>query len=177
MSARRGLVVVVVALAAIVAWLALERKEPSARTVVVHSPTPGATLDRTTVPVARHDNLPPPEPRSTLADQLNLPGTTIQSDLRVVQGVVDAYRSNFHENPVGTNAEITAALLGHNSLQLALIPRDHPAVNLRGELCDRWGRPFFFHQLSGTQMEIRSGGPDRKLWTDDDVVLTPGNLQ
>ena len=44
---------------------------------------------------------------------------------------------------------------------------------MKGELCDRWGRPFFFHQLSGTKMEIRSAGPARQLWTDDDVVLTP----
>ena len=64
-------------------------------------------------------------------------------------------------------------LMGRNRLGLALLPPDHPAVNPRGELCDRWGRPFFFHQLSGTRLELRSAGPDRQLWTGDDVVLTP----
>jgi len=74
---------------------------------------------------------------------------------------------------VGENAEITAVLAGRNRLQLALIPPSHPAINRAGELCDRWGTPFFFHALSGTQMEIRSAGPDRRLWSADDVVLTP----
>ena len=110
--------------------------------------------------------------RSELADTLNSPDTDIHADLRVLDDVFMAYRTNFHSDPVGTNAEITAALTGKNPLHLAVVPRDHPAINAQGELCDRWGRPFFFHQLSGTQMEIRSAGPDRKFWTDDDVVLT-----
>lgn len=112
-------------------------------------------------------------PRSTLADTLNAPTSDIRADLRVLAEVVDAYRSNFRANPVGANPEITAALTGKNSLQLAVIPPEHPAINANGELCDRWGQPFFFHQLSGTQMEIRSAGPDKKMWTDDDAVLTP----
>ena len=55
----------------------------------------------------------------------------------------------------------------------ALIPPDHPAINRRGELCDRWGTPFFFHAESAKQMSIRSAGPDKKMWTDDDVVFSP----
>ncbi len=167
MNARRALVALAVALLALLAWRLWPRDESPAR-----APGAAAAADP-----ARPAPLPaapaPPEPRSTLADSLNAPGATIQADLRVVGGLVDAYRSNFHENPVGTNAEITAALMGRNRLGLALLPPDHPAVNPRGELCDRWGRPFFFHQLSGTRLELRSAGPDRQLWTGDDVVLTP----
>ena len=87
----------------------------------------------------------------------------------------DAWRSNFPRdgNPVGENAEITAALTGENRLDLVLIPKGHRAVNEHGELCDRWGTPFRFHQLSGTRMEVRSAGPDRKFATDDDAVWTP----
>jgi hypothetical protein len=76
-------------------------------------------------------------------------------------------------NPVGENSEITAALTGRNRLSYAFILPGSPAINSKGELCDRWGTPFFFHQLSGERMEIRSAGPDRKLWTPDDEVLTP----
>ena len=111
--------------------------------------------------------------RSELADALNSPATDIHADLHVLDEVFMAYQTNFHGNPVGTNAEITAALTGKNPLHLALVPRDLPAINAHGELCDRWGSPFFFHQLSGTRMEIHSAGPDRKFWTDDDAVLTP----
>jgi len=112
---------------------------------------------------------------SHLADSLNAPGGNIRSDLEIVNQVLEAFRTNFLAagNPVGDNTEITAALTGHNKLHTAFIPPRHVAINSRGELCDRWGTPFFFHQNSGTQMEIRSAGPDRKLWSTDDVVLTP----
>jgi hypothetical protein len=43
-------------------------------------------------------------------------------------------------------------------------------INEKGELVDAWGTPFFFHQLSGSEMEIRSAGPDKVMWTDDDLV-------
>lgn len=110
-----------------------------------------------------------------IAAPLNAPTSTIARDLEVVQALFDAWRSNFPRdgNPVGENAEITAALMGANALGLALIPKGHRAVNDRGELCDRWGTPFRFHQLSGSQMEVRSAGPDRRFATDDDALWTP----
>ena len=113
--------------------------------------------------------------RSTLANALNAPTADIRADLRVVAEVIDAFRTNFPRdgNPVGSNAEITALLTGRNQLRLALIPPDHPAINGAGELCDRWGTPFFFHAESATKMEIRSAGPDRRMWNDDDVTFTP----
>ena len=88
---------------------------------------------------------------------------------------MENFRTNFpHDgNPVGSNAEITAVLTGKNKLRYAAIPPGHPAINAAGELCDRWGTPFFFHAESGTRMGIRSAGPDKKMWTDDDVALTP----
>lgn len=118
---------------------------------------------------------PPPEDRIALADPLNAPDGDIQSDLRVLNDIFQAWLTNFPHggNPVGENAEITAALAGDNPLRLALIPRDHPAINARGEICDRWGTPFRFHQLSGSRMEIRSAGPDRKFATADDAMFSP----
>jgi hypothetical protein len=115
-----------------------------------------------------------PAERSDLADALNSPTADIRADLRVVAGIVDTFRTNFPRdgNPVGSNADITAALTGNNRLQLALIPPDHPAIKA-GQLCDRWGTPFFFHAESAVKMEIRSAGPDKKMWTDDDVTFAP----
>ena len=126
---------------------------------------------------------PPPAPapsptaeRSTLADALNSPKTTIRSDLSVVNEIIFTFRTNFPRdgNPVGTNAEITAVLTGKNKLHLALIPPDHSAVSrTTGELLDRWGTPFFFHAESATRMTITSAGPDKKLHTADDEAFTP----
>ena len=115
------------------------------------------------------------DPPSHLADDLNSPHGDIHADLRTLDEIFRQYRSAIHgDDPVGDNLDITRVLSGHNRLDFAFIPKDNPAINSAGELCDRWGTPFFFHQLSGTQMEIRSAGPDRKLWTADDEVLTPG---
>jgi hypothetical protein len=109
-----------------------------------------------------------------LAAELNAPNSSIRHDLEVVNNLFVNFQTNFHAgNPVGENAEITAALTGANPLHFAFIPKAHPAINAAGELCDRWGTPFRFHQLSGTQMEIRSAGPDRKFGTADDVEFAP----
>lgn len=122
----------------------------------------------------------PPTPAQLEADfpiaaPLNAAASTIARDLDIVRQLFEAWLSNFPRegNPIGENAEITAALMGENRLGLALIPKGHRALNARGELCDRWGTPFRFHQLSGSQMEVRSAGPDRKFGTDDDATLTP----
>lgn len=109
---------------------------------------------------------------------LGASGGGIRDDLRILDVVFEQWATNFPRsgNPVGNNAEITAALTGANPLQLDLIPVDHPAINAKGELCDRWGTPFRFHQWSGTVMEIISAGPDRDFATADDVSsLDSGN--
>jgi hypothetical protein len=97
-----------------------------------------------------------------------LPPTTVLDNARVV---MHNYQSAFGENPVGDNAEITAALMGKNPKQINFIREDTGLrVNEKGELLDGYGTPFFFHQISGKLMEIHSAGMDRKLWTFDDQV-------
>lgn len=107
---------------------------------------------------------------------LNAADGTPQRDLLVLHDVLAAWRSNApgQGNPTGTNREITAVLTGLNIWDFAIIPPDHPAINDGGELCDRWGTPVFFHQLSRERMELRSCGPDRERFTDDDVIVSPG---
>lgn len=81
------------------------------------------------------------------------------------------YRSTFGQNPVGTNAEIMAAIMGKNPTHANLGPPEGMQLNEKGELIDRWGTPYFFHQISRDHMEIRSAGPDKILLTDDDPVI------
>jgi hypothetical protein len=140
------------------------------------APTTGTAPSKIENPASKI-SAPPPTPveRLNLAAALNSPGTDIRADLRLVADVLDTFRTNFPQagNPVGANAEITAALTGANRLRVAFLAPDHPAINRAGELCDRWGTPFFFHAESASKMEIRSAGPDKKMWTDDDVTFTP----
>jgi hypothetical protein len=93
---------------------------------------------------------------------------TVLGNMRIA---IHQYGSQFGGNPVGTNPEITQALNGNNPKQAKFLSVESGLrINARGELVDYWGTPFFFHQLSGTEMEIRSAGPDRVMWTADDLM-------
>ena len=81
------------------------------------------------------------------------------------------YGAMFGGNPVGTNPEITSQLNGNNPKHINFLDASQGMrVNENGELIDPWGTPYFFHQISGTDMEIHSAGPDRIMWTADDLV-------
>jgi hypothetical protein len=78
----------------------------------------------------------------------------------------------FGGNPVGTNPEITSQLTGNNPKHINFLNAEAGMrVNENAELVDPWGTPYFFHQLSGTDMEVRSAGPDKIMWTSDDLVV------
>jgi hypothetical protein len=97
-----------------------------------------------------------------------LPPATVLDNARVA---IHNYAAAFGENPVGTNPEITAALMGKNPKQINFIPAESGLhVDANGALLDGFGTPLFFHQISGHEMEIRSAGEDRKMWTFDDQV-------
>lgn len=88
-----------------------------------------------------------------------------------VQRMFRDFRTRIGGNPVGTNAEIMQSVMGGNPVQANLGPPEGQTLNDQGELLDRWGTPYFFHQLSKDSMEVRSAGPDRILWTPDDVIV------
>ena len=110
------------------------------------------------------------EPRATAALTAAMPvaGLDLTAELDQVQLALRDFRTVHGENPVGTNAEITRALMGDNLKQIKLPVPVGSQVNAASELCDRWGTPYFFHQVSKTEMEVRSAGPDRTMWTNDD---------
>lgn len=90
------------------------------------------------------------------------------ADVQRITRVLRDYRTIAGDNPVGSNTEIMQALSGDNVKQAKILPPDM-SLNSNGELVDRWGTPYFFHQLSRTSMEVRSAGSDRRMWTSDDV--------
>ena len=71
--------------------------------------------------------------------------------------------------PLGANEEIAAALLGKNSVRLVFLQPPIPALNASLQLIDRWGTPLYFHAESKDRIDIRSAGPDKQLWTADDL--------
>ena len=110
-----------------------------------------------------------PEPEMAEAELPKLPQSAVLENVRLA---FRNYQSKFGGNPVGTNLEITRALNGENPRQTRFLRmEDGMRVNAKGELIDTWGTPYFFHQLSGTEMEIHCAGPDKKMWTADDLVI------
>jgi len=136
------------------------------------SPSPGAEANATPDAGSAADNSTssqaPPFILGSADSPPSMDAATVLSNMRVT---VNQYRSMFGENPVGTNPEITRALNGDNPKQARFIKEELGLrINGGGELVDYWGTPFFFHQLSGTEMEIHSAGPDKVMWTADDLV-------
>ncbi len=137
---------------------------PSVTDNVTQTSAPPPSKPSTQPPVAP-DN-PPPSPKP------QLPPATLENVRQAIEDldlVIRDFRNALGGNPVGDNAEITRSLRGSNLKQLKLKLPDNSPLNAEGELCDICGTPYFFHQLSGKHMEIRSAGPDRKMWTDDDI--------
>jgi hypothetical protein len=71
--------------------------------------------------------------------------------------------------PLSANGDWAGLLRGQNAARARFLPDDHIALNKDGELVDRWGSPLFFHALGDGRYEIRSAGPDKKMWTEDDI--------
>lgn len=107
------------------------------------------------IPEASPSSPPPPE-------------TVLQN----VQRAIHQYSEAFGGNPVGTNPEITSLLNGENSKHMKFITAEAGmSINADGAMVDSWGTPLFFHQISGSEMEIHSAGPDKVMWTSDDLVV------
>lgn len=92
----------------------------------------------------------------------------LANDLEHVRLIIREYRDVVGENPMGTNAEIMQAVLGDNLKQAKIGLPEGQRLNGKGELVDRWGTPYFFHQVSKNEMQVRSAGPDQVMWTGDD---------
>ena len=106
-------------------------------------------------------------PATTTAEENIPPAIVVENVSRAIR----QYGEMFGGNPVGTNPEITAQLNGGNPKQINFIQPDAGMrINEKGELVDAWNTPFFFHQISGTETEIHSAGPDKIMWTQDDLV-------
>ncbi len=135
--------------------------------LVASKPTPSAPA---AIP---SEDAPASAPPAKLPEMATLPANREQTVdlLDRLQLTLRDFRAANGGNPVGTNAEITKSLLGDNIRQTKHEIPEGTRLNANGELCDPWGTPYFFHQQSATKMEIRSAGPDHKMWTDDDVQL------
>ena len=104
-------------------------------------------------------------------------GTTAKDDMELVVSTLKRFWLLFKDPDllrVGSNEEIVETLAGRNPEGIAFISPDNPFIDDQGRLTDRWGTPVFFHPISMINIEIRSAGPDREMFTDDDILLGTG---
>lgn len=104
------------------------------------------------------------------------PASPPLDDLKKIHRVATGYFSvvkDSAKHPIGGNADLAAALRGENSNREVFLPADHPVFSADGLLLDRWGSPLVVHPQAWRELELRSAGPDRQPYTDDDLVLLP----
>ena len=122
-------------------------------------------------------NLPPPSTHSAPGDRLlgdyGNPAQPPKDDLVLMARAISSFLlidKQAADRPLSANEEWSAALRGKRPGTEPWFSEASPALDSQQRLIDRWQTPLFFHALGNHQWEIRSAGPDRKLWTEDDLL-------
>ena len=130
---------------------------------------------------------PPPPVRSAYAavtqfvpgplERLHSSDTDGKVDVSALHATLTGLAQSLQGNlpPIGDDRDLARALLGRNRDGLAFLPAASPAYDsATGHLKDRWGTPYFVHPRGPRDFEIRSAGPDKKLFSPDDLVASSG---
>lgn len=105
-----------------------------------------------------------------LALALGTPAIPPEKEPDTVLNMLQGYRDLFGAYPTAEDNPSLVAKITQPRGGIRLIPATHPRISAGGALLDAWGTPFFFHFLSHRAIEVRSAGPDRELFTEDDIV-------
>jgi hypothetical protein len=155
-------------LAAIAMWLWLRH------TSKVASPALAPTYSQ---PIVR---APEPTAPERLLEGYADPATPPIEDLRKLHRVLTGYFSVIKDasrNPIGGNADLAAALRGENPNRTVFVHPGHEVFSPDGLLRDRWDTPLVVHPEGWRRIELRSAGPDKTPYTDDDLILAPTGLR
>jgi len=177
---KRGLILVLVLVLVLIFALVLSRTSAPRSTInptngVVH---PAATSEikvteiPSGLPPSSASNRPPPLLGETILRDYANTNLPPQNDLTLMSRLMDNSQlllKSAANRPLSANEDWADFLRGKNSAHERFLPDQHIALNSKGQLIDRWGSPLFFHAVGGGRFDIRSAGPDRKLWTDDDI--------
>ncbi len=118
------------------------------------APGPAPFLGETILAGYAQTNLPP-------ENDLTLMARLMENSLLLLKSAGN--------RPLSANEDWADLLRGRNAAAERFLPDGHVALNAKGQLVDRWQTPLFFHALGGGRHEIRSAGPDRELWSEDDL--------
>lgn len=139
--------------------------------VVSSAPTvsPGASHIAMRAPNREELANVPPNP---MARAIGSDKVTPEKEIAILLDLFQIYRREFGGFPAGQgNDQFMNALRGANPGKLPIFPLDHPRLDPGGNLLDAWQQPYRFHPVSRDRLEIRSAGPDREIFTADDLVV------
>ena len=175
-----GKIIIALALLAAVWGLLISTRSTTPEAARIARLAAAETNVNSAVTVAANSSGLPPAPPGKTAPLLgetilrdyantNLPP---QNDLALISRLMDNFTllvKSAADRPLSANEDWAAAFRGLNPARERFLPDQHIALNAQGQLVDRWKTPLFFHALGGRRFELRSAGPDKKLWTDDDI--------
>ncbi len=160
-------------------WLAKESMSPSTPTPRAEPPRVATSTMPGDAPHAFAPGEPPrllparsPDPaRPPLSwERLLAADGSPAEDLASLRDMAENYlHSGLSGRGIAFNEDLIPALTNRDALGEAALPPDHPAIR-EGRLIDRWGTPWQVHPLAGDLIQLRSAGPDRRLYTSDDLV-------
>jgi hypothetical protein len=162
-----GALLTVVALA--VWWrVGASRARPASGPPVVdlpHSFAPGEPPRLLEPPVDAGSR--PPLARERLLAADGSPREDLDALTDLVKGYLQAGLGDTARS-LGFNEDLAVALTDVAALGESALPPDHPALR-DGRVIDRWGTPWQVHPVASGVVELRSAGPDRRLYTPDDI--------
>jgi len=170
---KRAILIVLVLLLVLVLGIRALRRGASVPVVEPVLPTPaGITVTETSPGSSPSTN----QPTKLLSEIIlrdyantNLPP---QNDLTLMSHLMEnslLLLKSAANRSLSANEDWADFLRGQNAAHQRFLPDNHAALNSKGQLVDRWSTPLFFHALGGGRFEIRSAGPDKTLWTADDL--------
>lgn len=77
---------------------------------------------------------------------------------------------NASDRPLSANEEWSATLTGKRPGSEVWLSATSPLFDEKYRLIDRWQSPLHFHAIGRNQWEVRSPGPDKTLFTGDDLT-------
>jgi hypothetical protein len=95
------------------------------------------------------------------------PGEDLAALSELVKGYLQAGLGE-KTRSIGFNEDLAAVLTDVAALGDSALPPDHPALRA-GRVIDRWGTPWQVHPVASGVVDLRSAGPDRRLYTPDDI--------
>ena len=88
-----------------------------------------------------------------------------------LEEALNEFHSENDAYPDGSDAEVTAALLGENPTQKSYLRSEfHHFLNANGQVLDPWKNRFRFDKQPDGGFKLRSAGPNRTFEDEDDLT-------